>query len=176
MLHHIIRPHNRGLRLVDMRWLRLVGSLKLQVSFAEYRLFYTAFLQRRPIILRSLLVIATPYPHHPISTQVCLPLAYIYWYIYIYILIYMILFDLPGASSSRYAHDSARCSIYMYNYAYTSIKLYCIIWPYQSGGFIFETLAQFCSLTNRLCCYSFDYIKWLEADFVLHKVTMDLTL
>ena len=40
-------------------WLRLVGSLKLQVSFAEYSLFCTAFLQKRPIILRSLLIVAT---------------------------------------------------------------------------------------------------------------------
>jgi len=40
--------------------LRLVGSLKLQVSFAEYRLYYRALLQKRPIILRSLLVVATP--------------------------------------------------------------------------------------------------------------------
>jgi len=31
-----------------MGWLRLVGSLKLQVSFAEYRLFYRALLQKRP--------------------------------------------------------------------------------------------------------------------------------
>jgi len=35
--------------------------LKLQVSFAEYRLFYRALLQKRPIILRSLLTEATPY-------------------------------------------------------------------------------------------------------------------
>ena len=42
-------------------WVRLVGSFKLQVSFAEYRLFYRALLQKRPIILRSLLIIATPY-------------------------------------------------------------------------------------------------------------------
>jgi len=47
----------------SMGWLRLVGSLKLQVSFAEYRLFYMALLQKRPIILRSLQVIATPYLH-----------------------------------------------------------------------------------------------------------------
>jgi len=32
-----------------MGWLRLVGSLKLQVSFAEYHLFYRALLQKRPI-------------------------------------------------------------------------------------------------------------------------------
>jgi len=42
-----------------MVWLRLVGSLKLQVSFAEYRLLYRALLQKRLIILRSLLTEAT---------------------------------------------------------------------------------------------------------------------
>ena len=44
-----------------MGWLRLVGSLKLQVSFAEYRLFHRDLLQKRPKILRSLLTVATPY-------------------------------------------------------------------------------------------------------------------
>ena len=44
-----------------MGWLRLVGSLKLWVSFAEHRLFYRALLQMSPAILRSLLVVATPY-------------------------------------------------------------------------------------------------------------------
>ena len=44
-----------------MGWLRLVGSFKLQVSFAEYSLFYRDLLQKRPIILRNLLVEATPY-------------------------------------------------------------------------------------------------------------------
>jgi len=37
------------------------SSLKLSVSWAEYRLFYRALLQNRPLILRSLLIIATPY-------------------------------------------------------------------------------------------------------------------
>jgi len=37
-----------------MGWLRLVGSLKLDVSFAEYRLLYRALLQKRPIILKDL--------------------------------------------------------------------------------------------------------------------------
>ena len=40
-------------------WLRLVGSFKSYVSFAEYSLFYGALLQKRPIILRSLLIEAT---------------------------------------------------------------------------------------------------------------------
>jgi len=37
------------------------GSLKLQVSFAGYSLFCRALLQKRPIILRSLRIVATPY-------------------------------------------------------------------------------------------------------------------
>jgi len=44
-----------------MGWLQRVGSFKLWVSFAEYRLFYRALLQKRPMILRSLLIVATPY-------------------------------------------------------------------------------------------------------------------
>jgi len=44
-----------------MGWLWLVGSLKSWVSFAEYRLFYRALLQKRPVILRSLLIVVTPY-------------------------------------------------------------------------------------------------------------------
>ena len=43
-----------------MGWLRVVGSLKSYVSSAEYRLFNRALLQKRPIILRSLLIVATP--------------------------------------------------------------------------------------------------------------------
>jgi len=44
-----------------MRWLTLGGPLQLYVTFAEYSLFYRALLQKRPVILRSLLVVATPY-------------------------------------------------------------------------------------------------------------------
>jgi len=42
-------------------WLRLAGSLKSFVSFAEYCLFYRVLLQKRPMILRSLLIEATRY-------------------------------------------------------------------------------------------------------------------
>jgi len=44
-----------------MGWLQLVGSFQFYVSFAEYRPFCRVLLQKRPIILRSLLIIATPY-------------------------------------------------------------------------------------------------------------------
>ena len=50
-------------KFTSMGWLRLVGSLQLYVSFAEYRLFYRALLQMRPILLRSLLFVAITY--HP---------------------------------------------------------------------------------------------------------------
>jgi len=55
-----IREHQRLHYGNGMGWLRLVGSLKLQVSFAESCLFYRALLQRRPLILRSLLIEVTP--------------------------------------------------------------------------------------------------------------------
>jgi len=43
-----------------MGWLRSVGSIKLQVSFEEYRLLYRALLQKRPIIISILLTEVTP--------------------------------------------------------------------------------------------------------------------
>ena len=46
---------------IHMGWLRLVGSFKMKVYFAKYRLFYRALLQKTPILSRSLLIVATPY-------------------------------------------------------------------------------------------------------------------
>jgi len=43
-----------------MGWLRLVGSLKLWVAFAKEPYKRDYILQKRPIILRSLLIVATP--------------------------------------------------------------------------------------------------------------------
>jgi len=50
--------------LPTVGWLRLVGSLKLEVSFAKEPYKKNDFLQKRPIILRSLLIVATPYYIH----------------------------------------------------------------------------------------------------------------
>jgi len=44
-----------------MGWLRLVGSFKLQVSFAKEPYKRDDILQNRLIILISLLIVATPY-------------------------------------------------------------------------------------------------------------------
>jgi len=45
----------------DMGWLQLVGSLKLQVSFVKQPYKRDDIPQKRPVILRSLLIVATPY-------------------------------------------------------------------------------------------------------------------
>jgi len=47
---------------VDMRalWLRLVGSLELQVSFAKEPHKRDYVLQKRTMIVRRLLIVATP--------------------------------------------------------------------------------------------------------------------
>jgi len=52
-----------------MGWLRLVGSLMLQVCFAEYSLFCRALLQKKPLILRCLLLVATPYQYE--DNRIC---------------------------------------------------------------------------------------------------------
>jgi len=56
---HIRTNTHRARNCSNMAWLRLVGSIKLQVSYAEYSLFCRALLQERPIILSILLVAAT---------------------------------------------------------------------------------------------------------------------
>jgi len=45
----------------NMGWLRLVGSLKLYVSFAKEPYKRDYILPKRPIIFRSLLIVAAPY-------------------------------------------------------------------------------------------------------------------
>ena len=47
--------------LLYMGWLRLVGSLRLKVSFAKEPHKRDYILQKRPIMLRSLLIVATPH-------------------------------------------------------------------------------------------------------------------
>jgi len=49
----------------DIGWLRLVGSLKSQVSFAKEPYKRDDILQKRHIIWRSLLIVATPYLDSP---------------------------------------------------------------------------------------------------------------
>jgi len=58
-----VTPHLSVSYLISewvMGWLRLVGSLKLQVSFAKEPYKRDDILQKRPMTLRSVLTVATP--------------------------------------------------------------------------------------------------------------------
>ena len=65
--------------LFGMRWLRLVGSLKTQVSFAKEPYKRDYILQMRPIFLKSPLIIATPY----VCTACMRVCMYMCMYVYI---------------------------------------------------------------------------------------------
>jgi len=58
---------------LPMGWLRLVGSVKLQVFFAKEPYKRDYILQKRLVIFRSLLIAATPYPDilSPVIFLVC---------------------------------------------------------------------------------------------------------
>jgi len=54
-----------------MGWLQLVGSIKLQVSFAKEPYKRDDILQKRPVILSILLTVATPYVlHHRLNMRI----------------------------------------------------------------------------------------------------------
>ena len=59
----VLRPrhHRRTAGIIAMWWLPFLGSLILQVSIAKEPYKRDDFLQKRPVILRSLLIVATPY-------------------------------------------------------------------------------------------------------------------
>jgi len=61
--------------ILGMEWLRLVGPLKLWVSFAKEPYKTDDILQKRPIILRSLLIVATPYLSLCLALCLSLPLS-----------------------------------------------------------------------------------------------------
>ena len=66
---------------VTVGWLRLAGSLKLEVSFAKEPYKRDCILQKRPIILRSLLIIATPYVYACVCVRVCVTWRRLYGWV-----------------------------------------------------------------------------------------------
>jgi len=59
MMHFHVQDDALSQGIMHMGWLRLVGSLKVQVSFAKETDKRDDILQKRPMILRSLLIVAT---------------------------------------------------------------------------------------------------------------------
>ena len=66
---------------ITIRWLHVINSLKSQVSFAKKPYTRDVILPKRPMILRSLLIVATPYASA--TWRRCTCHVYIYpWYVY----------------------------------------------------------------------------------------------
>jgi len=63
--------HKYGYHMSHMGWLRFVGSSKVQVFFAKEPYKRDDILQKRPIILRSLLIVATLYVQDQRGYQPC---------------------------------------------------------------------------------------------------------
>ena len=104
-----------------MGWLQLVGSLKSLVFFAENSLFYRALLQKRPIILRSLLIVATPYTFEE-SDKVAETHVYIHKCMYIYACIYVLLY-IYKLHIHIYILMCIGTDIYVYVYTYVHIHI-----------------------------------------------------
>ena len=112
-------------RARHMGWLRLVGSLKLYVSFAKEPYKRDHILQKRPVILRSLIIVATQYldkceSYRTRRRVTCLVdmfmimcgCVYVYYtYVYIYICIYIYI----------YIYTYIYMYLYMYMYIYIDI-------------------------------------------------------
>ena len=114
-----------------MGWLWLVSSLKSQVSFAEYHLFYRALLQKRPKTSRSLLIVATAeLLSRPSSLRMYI---YTHTYKFLGVCIYMQLHTYT--CTQKIMSVSVYTSIWIYICACTCIYIYmckCIqAWTYM---------------------------------------------
>jgi len=139
-----------------MGWLRLVVSLELQVSFAKEPYKRDDILRKRPIILRSLLIVATPYTHSDLryvgvctndvcmdgSVDVCIYCAYIYICVYMYICIYV---------------------LYIYVCMYTCIYIYISVYMYIS---ICVYLYIRICVCMYICTYVYMYTNTNSCDLV----------
>jgi len=94
---------------VDMGWLWLIGSLKLKVSFAKQPYKKNDILQKRLIIVRSLLIVATPFMYIKIYLY-----TYAHTYIYAHILVLYAYVNI---------HVYINANIRMYMYTHVQILL-----------------------------------------------------
>ena len=103
-----------------MGWLRLVGSLKSQASFSEYHLFYGALLQKRPVILRSLLIVANlQLLSHPSSLRM-----YIYTHTYTFLGACIYMQSHTHTCTQKVMSVSVYTSTWIYICACTRIHIY----------------------------------------------------
>jgi len=122
-----------------MRWLRLVGTLILQVSFAKEPYEKDDILQKRPIILRSLLIVATPYCGFLLCHSFLLAIlskqrarVYICVHIYTYATVCW-----PLCHSVKTMH----VSVYLYVYVHLSMYRICVFSLLLQLGAVFAILS-----------------------------------
>jgi len=123
--HIYVYMPNNDIFLIAMGWLQLEGSSKLQVSCAKEPYNRDDILQKRPIILRSLLIVATPYLQQQshgicICTYICM---------YIRISVYMYTCICPVARPSLYTYTYILVYKYIYIYKYLHIYILYIYMP-----------------------------------------------
>jgi len=119
---HIYRDNCRyGVAMIS-RLLSIIGL------FANYRLFYRALLQKRPMILRSLLIVATPYSQHAcmlVNKYVCLCAC---------VCVFALRYNSYGTVSyvcvHIYINTYVRIYIYIYILKYTCIYIYMCVYIY----------------------------------------------
>ena len=104
--------------MIHMGQLRLVGSLKLQVYFAKEPYKRDDILQKRHVILRSLLIVATRYMH--IHAYICKLSGKVVQMVCVYIHIYMH----THKHTYEYMHIYMCVYIYIFIYVYTYMLLY----------------------------------------------------
>jgi len=124
-----------------MGLLRWVSSFKLEVSFAEYSLVCRALLQKRPIILRSLLIEATPYQNWALLSggldYTCVT-CLIHLCIYICETCIYTWFQMCVYIYMRHAYIHVTCLIYLCVYIYVwhvctpYSSVYVFIWDMHS--------------------------------------------
>jgi len=122
-----------------MGWLRVVDSLKLYVSFAKEPYKRDDILQKRPEILRSLLIEATPCIWRDEYTRPNVSL-YIYVNIYektntseqmshktpIYIYMKRPIHETKSLTSNSRTHARSHTGIQLHTYSYTHMRTYLI--------------------------------------------------
>ena len=132
--------------VASMGWLRLVGSLKLYVSFAEYRLCYRSLVQKRLIILRSLLLAATLYP---IVRILALRSGIVRRNLYLYS---------PGNNQDTRENTYIYIFIYIYTYIYIYVYIYRYLSEYSETVWEISSESQ-CDMT--LCYSHVWHMMWL---------------
>ena len=115
---------------IHMGWLQVVGSLTYR-SLMQYRLFCRALLQQRPIILRSLLIVATPYLRHTPAYTPHMPHPYLHtyatplptcMYVCMYGSLYVCMYD--SMYPTYQCHTPAYAGMYVCMYAYMYVCMY----------------------------------------------------